>query len=759
MTVHRVVLLGTVGTALTLVLGTCRDAPRSAEPTAPLPPPPRALTTGVSPVVLVGAGDIATCSSSNDEATAQILDTIPGTVIAAGDETSDGSANTFTNCYDPTWGRHKARTQPTPGDKEYLVSGATPYFTYYGAAAGDPTKGYYSYDLGDWHIIVLNSNSSSVAVSAGSAQELWLKADLAASTKQCTVVLWHHPRFYSGSGSPKSTYKPFWTDIYNAGVELVLHAHTRNYERFAPQTPDGLPDPTYGVREIIVGTGGLAHAAFGTIAPNSAVRDATSYGVLKLTLDAGSYTWEFVPVAGSTFTDSGSGACHGATPPTAVPGGPYRSETSVTFDGTKSFDPQGDTPLTYAWAFGDGTTDTGATPTHTYAAEGVYTVTLTVTDSKGNSSAPATTTATIANIPPTVDAGADVRTHPNETVQLGIVFRDPGNDAPWVYSIAWGDGVVDHGSVSDKTVPITATHTYTALGLDSVRVSITDKDAGVGSDSLAGLVEAPGTPEVFVGAGDIATCLKTSDDATASVLDGIAGTVYTVGDNAYPNGSTSDYANCFNPTWGRHKDRMYASLGNHDYAITSDAAASFDYFGSRLGPRGLGYYSFNLGGWHIVVLNSNSTHVPFKAGSVQNNWLKADLAANPNLCTLVYWHHPYFYSSTSSSTIRTSIKAIWDVLYPAGAELVLNGHEHIYERFAPQTPDGVRDDVNGIREIIVGTGGDGGFGLPTNIRPNSEVRSTAFGVLKLTLSPSSYTWEFVPVAGGTFTDSGSGTCH
>jgi len=759
MTLYRVVRLRAVSAALTLVTGTCRDEPRSAAPTAPVPAPLRALTSGVGPVVLVGAGDIATCSNANDEATAKRLDTIDGTVFALGDNSNDGSATAYNNCYNPTWGRHLARTQPVPGDKEYLVTGATAYYSYFGAAAGDPAKGYHSFELGDWHVVVLNSATSTVPTSTGSAQELWLKADLAASTKQCTVALWHYARFFSGSGSPKSAFKPFWTHLYNAGVELVLHAHTRNYERFAPQTPDGLPDPTYGVREIIVGTGGLAHAGFGTIAPNSEVRDATSYGVLKLTLDAGSYTWEFVPVAGSTFTDSGSGVCHGSTTPTAVPGGPYAGEGPVTFDGSRSFDPQGDTPLTFAWDFGDGATGTSAQPTHTYPADGVYTVTLTVTDSKGNSSAPATTTATIANIAPAVDAGADVRTHSNETVQLGIVFGDPGNDAPWVYNIAWGDGGVDNGSVSDKTIPITATHTYAALGLDSVRVTITDARGGVGSDSLSVLVEEQGTPEVFVGAGGIATCAKTSDDATANLLDGIAGTVYTVGDNAYPDGSTSDYTNCFNPTWGRHKDRMYASIGNHEYTLSTTADPAFNYFGSRVGPRGKGYYSFNLGDWHIVVLNSNASFVPFKAGSVQNNWLKADLAANLKLCTLVYWHHPYFFSSTSTTTIRTSIKALWDVLYPAGVDLVLNGHEHIYERFAPQTPDGVRDDVNGIREIIVATGGAGGFALPTTIRANSEVRSISYGVLKLTLYPDSYTWEFVPIAGSTFMDSGSGTCH
>jgi len=720
-----------------------------------MPPRPQALTTGGSSVVLVGARDIATCSNANDEATAKILDTIPGVVMALGDEATDGSANTFNNCYNPTWGRHKARTQPTPGDKEYLVAGAAAYFGYFGAVAGDPASGYYSFDLGAWHIIVLNSNNSSVPSSAGSPQEQWLKADLAASTHQCTLAFWHHPRFFSGSGSPKSYLTPVWNDLYGGGAELVINAHTRNYERFAPQKPDGTPDPTRGIREIVVGTGGLSHGAFGTVAPNSEVRDATSYGVLKLTLNDTDYTWQFIPVAANGFTDSGSGVCHGGTPPIANPAGPYQGEWSITFNGTASSDPQGDLPLTYAWTFGDGTTGTGATPSHSYAADGVYTVTLVVTDSKRNPSDPATTTVTIRNFPPTVDAGTDERVGLGELVTLNTTFTDPGTDAPWSYSVDWGDGSVDGGSTTSQSIPTAPSHTYAALGDYVVNVTVTDARGGAGSDHVTAMVRAPSASQTFVGAGDIADCKSKYDEQTAGLLDNIPGTVYTLGDNAYPAGADVDFANCYDPTWGRHKWRTYPSAGNHDY-MTAGAPAYYNYFGAAAGDPTSGYYSYDLGAWHIVVLNSN---IPMSAGSPQEQWLRSDLAASTKRCTIGYWHAPRFYSG-SDAISKTAIKPLWDALYAAGAELVLNGHQHNYERFAPQTPTAVFDRDRGLRAIIAGTGGVGTGMNYAALAPNSEVQGIPHGVLKLTLyDDESYTWDFVPVPGDPFTDSGAGKCH
>jgi hypothetical protein len=269
------------------------------------------VSTPVPPgsVVFVGAGDIASCSSTGDEATANLLDGISGTVFTLGDNAYEtGSAGEFANCYNPTWGRHKSRTKPAPGNHEYGTAGAAGYFGYFGSAAGDPAKGYYSYDLGDWHIIALNS---SIANAAGSVQEQWLRADLAASTRSCTLAYWHHPRFSSGfeHGSDPSL-QALWQALYDANADLVLSGHDHDYERFAPQTPTGVADDSRGIREFVVGTGGRSHYSLGTLKANSQIFHSTTYGVLKLTLSAGSYAWEFVPVAGGTFVDSGSGSCH-----------------------------------------------------------------------------------------------------------------------------------------------------------------------------------------------------------------------------------------------------------------------------------------------------------------------------------------------------------------------------------------------------------------------------------------------------------------
>jgi PKD repeat protein len=276
-------------------------------------PPPPGPVTGV----LVGAGDIADCTLPNDEATAAVVDGIAGTVFAAGDTVYEsGSPAEYTSCYDPTWGRHRARTLPAVGNHEYQTSGATGYYGYFGAAAGDPTKGYYSTDVGGWHVVVLNSNCTKIVggCAAGGAQETWLRADLAASTATCTVAIWHHPMFSSGSHGINTSVRPLWAALDAAGADVVIVGHDHDYERFAPQTASGTADPAFGIRSFVVGTGGAGLRGFATTAANSEVRDSDTFGVLKLTLHASSYDWAFVPVAGSTFTDTGSTPCHGRPP-------------------------------------------------------------------------------------------------------------------------------------------------------------------------------------------------------------------------------------------------------------------------------------------------------------------------------------------------------------------------------------------------------------------------------------------------------------
>jgi len=254
-------------------------------------------------VIFVGAGDIASCDNNDDELTAQLLDGIPGTVFTLGDNAySSGTYTEYINCYDPTWGRHKARTKPVPGNHEFLTAGAAGYFQYF-----NNVPSYYAYDLGSWRIYALNSE---IDVSANSSQITWLQSDLAANPTQCVLAYWHQPRWSSGShhGSDSES-QTLWQILFEGGAELVINGHEHNYERFAPMNAVGEADPM-GLREIVVGTGGRNHYGFDAALPASEVRDDSSFGVLKLTLRFTGYDWQFVPAAGSTFTDRGSSDCH-----------------------------------------------------------------------------------------------------------------------------------------------------------------------------------------------------------------------------------------------------------------------------------------------------------------------------------------------------------------------------------------------------------------------------------------------------------------
>src|SRR5205809_378548 len=1087
------------GVAL-LVLATCTSdhIPTAPPPpqTAPVAPPPVAAAITASPqaVQLIGAGNIARCDRTNDEATALLLDAYPdATVFAAGDNMNgNGSLTNFTTCYGPSWGRHKARTRPAAGEKEYKTAGAAGYFSYFGAAAGDSGKYYYSYDLGAWHIMVLNDN---ISMAAGSAQEQWLRAELAANTRQCTLAYWHHPRFSSSGTNKLASVKPLWDALYAYSADVVVNAHYTVYERFAPQTPDGVADPVNGTREFIVGTGGLSLQNPGGAKPNSEVRNGTTYGVLKLTLDTDTYSWEFVAIAGQTFSDAGTTACHtrvpvasvDVTPPTATVqagatvqltatprdangnslsgrvvtwqttdlaiatvdatglvtgktvGGPITiTATSEGKSGTSSVtitpvpvasvdvtpapasvqlgatrqltaapkDANGN-PLTgrvATWQTADATGATvdanglvtgkgaGGPVAITAASEGksgtsAITVTLTpvasvdvapptgsiqvgatlqltatpkdangkpltgrsvtwqtgdaaVADvnaggmvtgktvggpvtitatSEGKSGTAAVTVsasapvATVDVAPPTasVQVGAstqltatpkDANGNPlsgrvviwrtgnatiadvdanglvtgkaaggpitimatsegtsgtsavtvtpitvaslavtpatasiqeNGTVQLTATPKDAtGNPlsglvVTWQTSNATIAMVDGNGLVTGKALggPITITATSegksgtasvsvtpapvasvamsptsaTIFANGTVQLTATPKDAngnelggramswasstpGVATVNARGFVVGlqPGTANVtatsegvvgmsvvtvqnssgapvIAGAGDIADCSRMSQEGTARVLDGIVGTVVTFGDQAYPDGSYTDYMNCYDASWGRHRPRTRPSPGNHEYNFGSSAGAPgyYQYFGAAAGDPSKGYYSYDLGAWHLIVINSN---LPMNAGSAQEQWLRADLAAHPTVCTVAYWHHPRFSSGGNGSTPAT--QPIWQALYDFGADLVLNGHDHDYERFAPQTPTGARDDANGIREISAGTGGNSLYGWPGNPIANSELRSNvSYGILKVTLWPTSYDWDFIPVAGGTFSDHGSALCH
>ena len=285
-----------------------------------VPPGPsaseRAATPTPSPAtpfeVLVGAGDIADCSSTGDEATADLLDALEGTVFTLGDNVyENGTLDEFRRCYDPTWGRHLGRTMPVPGNHDYKTANATGYYRYFGAAAGDPARGYYAYDRGSWRIYVLNSSCAAInGCDAGSAQERWLRRDLADNPRTCVLAMWHHPLFSSGEHGDDSSTRALWHALYDAGAELVLNGHDHDYERFAAQSPAGRADSARGLVELVVGTGGRSHYDFLSIRANSLVRDNSTYGLLRLELADGGWSFEFVPVAGGSFSDSGNGTCH-----------------------------------------------------------------------------------------------------------------------------------------------------------------------------------------------------------------------------------------------------------------------------------------------------------------------------------------------------------------------------------------------------------------------------------------------------------------
>jgi len=288
--------------------------------------PQLVVSTTTAPVV-AAAGDIAcdpasssynggngTSSECRQKYTSDLLLNrgLAG-VLALGDEQyEDGQLFKFQQAYAPSWGRVKAVTHSALGNHEYLdpAGGAQGYFDYFGAAAGDRTKGYDSFNLGAWRLIALNSNCLFVGgCGVGSPQESWLRRDLMAHRNACVLAFWHHPRF-SSAGGASTAVQPLWQALYDFGADLVLAGHDHTYERFAPQNRVGHADPARGIREFVVGTGGKSRFNFVTVKPNSEVRNNTEYGVLRLTLRTDAYDWRFQPEIGNTLIDTGSTNCH-----------------------------------------------------------------------------------------------------------------------------------------------------------------------------------------------------------------------------------------------------------------------------------------------------------------------------------------------------------------------------------------------------------------------------------------------------------------
>lgn len=261
--------------------------------------------------VVFAAGDIASCDNSFDSATAQLVTDPKATVLALGDTVYEsGSPKEYRDCYAPAWGTLLSQTHPTIGNHEYSTKNAAGYFSYFGSRAGEAGKGWYSFNIGSWHLIALNSNCSRIGGCDENSEEMqWLRNDLAANTKTCTIAYFHHPVFSSGMHGQTKAMLPIWRELAQHNVDLVLSGHDHDYERFAPQNADSVFDPA-GTREFVVGTGGKSHYPIFKQQPNSETYNTATFGLLKLTLHANSYDWQFVPIAGSTFSDSGTGQCH-----------------------------------------------------------------------------------------------------------------------------------------------------------------------------------------------------------------------------------------------------------------------------------------------------------------------------------------------------------------------------------------------------------------------------------------------------------------
>jgi 3',5'-cyclic AMP phosphodiesterase CpdA len=275
-------------------------------PTSPSPSPgPGPIDT--PPGILVGAADIVLCGTPGAELTARLLDQLSGTVFTAGDNAyMAGTADEFNRCYGPTWGRHRGRTRPVPGNHDYGTPGASAFFDYFGASAGERGLGYYSYTVGPWRIVALNSE---INAGAGSPQMQWLRSELSTNRAACTLAIWHRPLFSSGLNGDNPDMREIWRTLYEFGAEVVINGHDHQYERFAPQDPDGRADPARGIRQFTVGTGGVPLYQLRGARPNTEVL-GSAFGVIALTLGSGTYQWEFIPAEGSTLRDSGLGVCH-----------------------------------------------------------------------------------------------------------------------------------------------------------------------------------------------------------------------------------------------------------------------------------------------------------------------------------------------------------------------------------------------------------------------------------------------------------------
>ena len=501
----------------------------------------------LSTVVVAGAGDLCDSTPADCKKTSDlIVDINPVAVFTAGDNAyDDGSLSEYNSRYAPNWGRFRSKTRPTPGNHEYGTSGAAGYFDYFnGVLTGtgaDRSKGYYSWDAGDWHFVALNTMSGG---SISSAQLTWLQQDLAANTKPCTAAYFHHPRWSTGNYSGYSGVQSAYTALYNAKADLILVGHDHNYQRSKKINASGAVAAD-GFRQLLVGTGGRNFYSLGSANTTIAeVRNGNTWGVLKLTLSATDYVAEFVPVAGSTFTDRVTGTCNKAGGNVAPVANFTASTNGLTASFTDTSTDSDGSIASRSWNFGDGATSTLANPSRTYAASGTYNVTLTVTDNGGLSHS-RTTAVTVSggNVAPVANFSVS-------TSGLTASFTDTSTDSDGsIASRSWNFG---DGSASTQASP---TKTYAAAGTYNVTLTVTDNGGLTHSRTTAVTVGSIGNVAPVANFTSSVSGLTANFTDASSDSDGsIVSRSWDFGD-----GATSTATN---------PSRTYAAAGTYDVTLT-----------------------------------------------------------------------------------------------------------------------------------------------------------------------------------------------
>lgn len=500
--------------------------------------------------VIVAAGDIVcgnntpTGTPCKHAETAALIGTInPTAVLLLGDnQYENGTLAEYNALYGPTWGQYKSITYPSVGNHEYQTANAAGYFDYFNGVgvqtgrAGDRSKGYYSYDLGTWHLIALNSNCGSVGgCGVGSAQEVWLKADLAAHSNACTMAYWHHPRFSSGVHSNDASTQALWDALYKAKADLILAGHDHNYERFAPMTATGVLDNVNGIRSFVVGTGGKEQRSLGSTKANSVVRSNNSFGILKVTLHPTGYDWQFMPIAGSTLNDNGSSTCVGLptsnqSPSAAITvpvnGSSTMQGASVSFAGTGT-DPEDGTlgGSSLVWSSNiDGTIGTGTSFSKSNLSVGTHTITLIVTDANGATATAArsivVTPAPTTNQPPVASFTANCVGQMNPLQCYFDASASTDDNGIVSYTFNWGNGRPPETKSANF-----ARNTFAANGTYQVTLTVTD---------AAGLAHSV-TNAVTIGSAPPVNQLP-----TAAIGAPANGASFVQGSNVSFNGSGTD---------------------------------------------------------------------------------------------------------------------------------------------------------------------------------------------------------------------------